>query len=70
MKPGVSPIERAFQLARSGSLVNVTEIKKAMDREGYDSRQIDGPQLRQQLRGFIKAARGSVEPEPHWDDNP
>jgi hypothetical protein len=70
MKPGVSALERAFQIARAGVVQNVAEIKLTMDREGYDTRQIEGPQLRQQLRGLIKVGRGAVEPEPHWDDDP
>jgi hypothetical protein len=64
MKPGVRPLERAFQLARSGSVQNVSEIRRAMEREGYASREIEGEQLRTQLRALIKVARGSVKPEP------
>jgi len=64
MKIGVRPVERAFQLAQSGSVQNVAEIKKTMDREGYATREIEGELLRTQLRALIKAARGSIKPEP------
>jgi hypothetical protein len=64
MKIGVRPVERAFQLAQSGSVQSVAEIKKVMEREGYGTREIEGEQLRTQVRALIKAARGSVKPEP------
>jgi DUF1009 family protein len=57
MKPGVSAIERAFQLARSSSVRDVAEIIKALDREGYNSRVVEGKVIRVQLRDLIKAAR-------------
>jgi hypothetical protein len=63
-EPGaVSALERAFQLARSGSLGNVAQIKEAMDREGFDSQQIEVPQIRRQLRYLIREVRGVVEPD-------
>jgi hypothetical protein len=68
VKPGVRALERAFQIARAGVVQNVAEIKMTMDREGYDSRQIEGPRLCQQLRDLIRKARGTVEPEPKGDD--
>jgi hypothetical protein len=68
MKPNVGPIERAFQLARSGSVRNVEEIKLAMHREGYDYKVIEGNSIRGQLRALVKAARGAVEPEPEREE--
>jgi hypothetical protein len=56
MKIGVRPVERAFQLARSGSVQDVTEIRKVIAREGYDVRQIEGPQIVAQLKDRIWAA--------------
>ena len=64
MKPDVRPVERAFQLAQSGSVQNVAEIKRAMLHEGYATGEIEGEQLRTQLRALIKTARGAVRPEP------
>jgi len=61
MKIGVHPVERAFQLARSGSVGTVEELKKVIDREGYNSRGIEGNVIRGQLRDLIKAARGLIQ---------
>jgi hypothetical protein len=63
-KSGVSALERAFQLARSGSVRDIGEPKKALDPEGYSSREIEGSVIRGQLRGLVKAARGAVSAEP------
>ena len=53
----VSALERAFQLARSGRLATVDDIKKQLRQEGYDvSSEYDGSSLRSQLRDLIKAA--------------
>lgn len=54
----LSALERAFQLARSGRISTVDDIKKQLKQEGYDvsSREYAGPSLRSQLRELIKAA--------------
>jgi hypothetical protein len=53
----VSALERAFQLARSGRLATVDDIKKQLKQEGYEvSSAYAGPSLRSQLRDLIKAA--------------
>jgi ABC-type protease/lipase transport system fused ATPase/permease subunit len=58
MDPKVSALERAFQLARSGRVANVDDIKKRLKLEGYDQQVVDGgPSLTSQLRNRIKAAR-------------
>jgi hypothetical protein len=59
MDPNVSALERAFQLARSGRVANVDDIKKQLKQEGYDvsPRAFEGPSLRSQLKDLIKAAR-------------
>lgn len=61
MKAGVAPLERAFQLARSGSVGNVTELKTALKREGYSSEVIEGRTLTRQLRELIQIAREGAE---------
>jgi hypothetical protein len=53
-----SPLERAFQLARSGRFSTVDEVKEQLKREGYLNNQVSGPQLMQQLRALIATARG------------
>jgi hypothetical protein len=54
----MTALERAFQLARSGQVSGLSEIVKALSREGYSANQIEGPALRRQLTGLIEAARG------------
>jgi len=49
MKPNISPLERAFDLARTGEYRNVTEIKRVLVAEGYTIHQITGPTLVRQL---------------------
>jgi hypothetical protein len=46
--------------ARSGRFTTLTEVVTTLDREGYSANQIQGPLLKRQLTGLIKAAR----PEP------
>jgi hypothetical protein len=57
MKAGISCIERAFQLAKSGQYVNVTAIKSQLNKEGYDAYQIFGPNLCKQIRATINLSR-------------
>jgi hypothetical protein len=58
MDPKVSALERAFQLAGSGQVATVDDIKKSLKLEGYDQQVVDGgPSLTSQLRNRIKAAR-------------
>jgi hypothetical protein len=47
----MTSMERAFHLARSGRVVTT------LDREGCSASQIQGPLLKRQLTGLIKAAR-------------
>lgn len=55
----LTPLERAFQLAESGSCASVSEIKKRLNAEGYSAAQVTGRVLARQLDTLIKAARGS-----------
>ena len=56
----MTELERAFQLARSGRVAGLTDIITTLKRDGYSASQIEGPLLKRQLTGLIKAAR----PEP------
>lgn len=58
MKPHVTPIERAFELARSGQCRSTTEIKKALKTEGYLIETLTGATLLKQLRNTILAHGG------------
>jgi hypothetical protein len=56
MDPNLSALERAFQLARSGRVSNVEEIRKRLKQEGYDANAVFvGRSLKTQLRDLIKA---------------
>ena len=53
----VSPLERALQLARSGRVAKVDDLRKRLRQEGYDEGAVDGgPLLKSQLRVLIKGA--------------
>jgi hypothetical protein len=52
----VSALERAFELARSGTIRDISQIKGALVREGYDTGQIEGPMLVRQLRALIRSS--------------
>ena len=56
MKLPATALERAFQLAKSGSCVSVDDIKKRLIAEGYSTAQITGGALLKQLRALIQAA--------------
>jgi hypothetical protein len=62
MNQKMTAVERAFQLARSGSVAGVAEIAASLNREGYYANQIEGPVLKRQLADLIKAARKSSVP--------
>lgn len=53
----VSPLERAFQLAKSGECASVSDIKRRLSSEGYSAAQVTGRVLSKQLDALIKAAR-------------
>jgi hypothetical protein len=56
-----TPIERAFEMARTGKYLSASEIKRAVSAEGYAVAQIEGPMLMRQLRGLIRDARANAE---------
>ena len=58
----MTAVERAFQLARSGSVAGLAEITTSLNREGYYANQIEGPVLKRQLADLIKAALSSDVP--------
>ncbi len=53
----VTALERAFQLAKSGSCASVADLKKRLRSEGYSTTQVTGRVLSKQLDALIKAAR-------------
>jgi hypothetical protein len=57
-----SPIERAFEMARSGEVRSVDEIKKRLAYEGRDQNQIFGRTLSQQLRAVMRESGATIKP--------
>jgi hypothetical protein len=57
-----TPLERAFDLAKSGEYAGVPEIRAKLHSEGYATSQLEGPALLRQLRTLCQAAR-----EPNED---
>jgi hypothetical protein len=57
MDQHITTLERAFQLARSGSCHSVVDIKKALKSEGYATDQITGLTLARQLKALIDSAK-------------
>jgi len=51
--PNILPLERAFQLARSGQCKTTADIQLRLEAEGYDTGQVIGPMLLKQLRAVI-----------------
>jgi hypothetical protein len=45
-----TPVERAFELARSGECESVNAVRKRLKDEGVSAAQIFGPSLSRQLR--------------------
>jgi hypothetical protein len=63
MESKVTALERAFQLARSGRMTKIDDIKKRLNREGYDERVVTegGRSLTQQLRELIRTSGGTLK---------
>ena len=49
-------LERAFELARSGRCLTVTDIAHKLYEEKYDLSQLEGPILKKQLTAIIEEA--------------
>ena len=54
----MSPIERAFELARSGDYANPGEVKRQLYKEGVDTFQLTGAGLARQLLNLCREAQG------------
>jgi hypothetical protein len=53
----MTPLERAFELAKSGSYLSTDEIRKKLKQEGYSVSQFTGRALFKQLRELINKAQ-------------
>jgi len=56
MENKTTPIERAFELAKSGQFSSVSDIKAHLARERFDTDQLTGRTLMTQLKELMKAA--------------
>lgn len=60
MDQNKTALERAFELARSGTVKSVPELRAKISREGYVAGQIEGATLSRQLRNLIGKAIAEV----------
>jgi hypothetical protein len=58
-----STLGRAFELARSGRVSSVAELRRVLKQELHDVAQVQGRQLIPQLKDLILAARAQSSPE-------
>lgn len=59
--PKVTPLERAFELARSGRFSNVADIKKHLQREGFETAQVTGSTLTKQLNQLMRTSGAKAD---------
>lgn len=59
--PLKTPLERAFEIARSGEVANLTTLVSRLNAEGYNTLQVNGSALRKQLTKLIEASQTQVE---------
>lgn len=65
MKPHKTTLERAFELAKSGKIFSLAELRMQLANEGYYTDVLEGPILMGQLRSAIEEASGlSLTPRP------
>ena len=57
MDTNKTTIERAFDLARSGTCLTLNDIVSKLKSEGYGAGQIEGRSLNKQLRELIEKAK-------------
>ncbi len=60
-KEGLTVLERAFELAKTGGFAGPEEITRQLKVEGYAVSQITGPALLKQLRTVCRKARAEQE---------
>jgi hypothetical protein len=60
MDTSKTALERAFELAQSGSYTKADDIRRQLTREGYSTAQMTGNTLLRQLRGVMKASQDAA----------
>ena len=61
MESRKTPLERAFELARSGTCLSIRDIALKLNSEKYAISHLEGPALRMQLKTLIDEAVKSKE---------
>lgn len=61
MHANTTALERAFELAKSGRFSSVGQVRKQVDYEGYDGRQLSGATLHRQLRQLLSKSNGNEQ---------
>lgn len=56
-----TPLERAFETARTGAYDNIEDLRRQLSREGLDQRQVAGPVLNRQLMDAPRKARDDAK---------
>ena len=64
MDQKLTAVERAFQLARSGSVAGLADITTSLNREGYYANQIEGPVPATTGRSHQGCAKSSATSAP------
>jgi hypothetical protein len=50
-------LERAFELARTGNFTTTSELREALQAEGFDPKRLQGPSLQKQRRQVCADAK-------------
>jgi hypothetical protein len=57
MNQRLTSLERAFELARSGTCADVNQVRRRLKDEGYAAQAIEGPSLMRQIRELCRFAK-------------
>lgn len=61
MDQGKTALERAFEIAKTGASMGVTDIRDQLRAEGYEIRQLEGRSLTSQLRSVLEKAKADAK---------
>ena len=63
MDHNLTALERAFQIAKSGDVTSVKEVRRMLRKEGYQVEHIAGLSLSRQLSALMKPAKAARKAE-------
>ena len=61
MDQGKTALERAFEIAKTGAPMSVTDIRDQLRAEGYGTQQLEGRSLTSQLRSVLAKAKADAK---------